>query len=178
MKHSDRIAKAAAFAAEKHQGQVRKSRQQTPYINHLEEVAKLVAQFGGNEETIIAAWLHDVVEDCPPTSIADIAEVFGERVALLVAEVTDDKSLPKAQRKRLQVETADKKSLEASLIKLADKIANVRELGVSPPMSWDDERRVTYLEWSIEVVANLSHKPPAAIEMFEHICIETRERLE
>lgn len=171
------ILRARDFAAERHKGQVRNTKEQQPYICHLEEVAELLTDFGAEDDVILAAWLHDVVEDCPPTSLEEITELFGARVTSIVAEVTDDKSLPKAERKRLQIKTAPEKSFEASLIKLADRIANVRELGASPPPEWSEERRRTYLNWSIEVVNALTHKPQALMALFERVCDETRERL-
>ncbi len=91
-KPSDLIARAKALAYERHQGQTRKGLAAEPYITHVAGVAELVIQFGGDEETIAAAWLHDVVEDCPPTSLKDIETMFGARVASIVAETTDDKS--------------------------------------------------------------------------------------
>ena len=96
----DLINRAERFARVRHDGQFRKGKAQEPYTIHLEEVAALVARWSGSERAIAAAWLHDTVEDCPPTSVAELEAVFGKGVAGIVAELTDDKSLPKAARKR------------------------------------------------------------------------------
>ena len=104
---------------------------------------------------IIAALLHDVVEDTPTTN-QEVAERFGPDVAALVAEVTDDKSLPKAERKRLQIETAPKKSKRAQSIKVADKISNLRAILHSPPTDWDQERKKEYFDWAKKVVDGLT----------------------
>ena len=91
--NTEKIRLAEAFAREVHEGQFRKGAAQEPYAVHLEEVAELVRSYGGNETEICAAWLHDTVEDCPPTSFADLESRFGMEVANIVRELTDDKSL-------------------------------------------------------------------------------------
>jgi (p)ppGpp synthase/HD superfamily hydrolase len=128
------VLKAAHFAAEKHAGQRRKGTAAEPYINHLLEVAELVSSTLVEPDTnlVIAALLHDVVEDAGVTK-DELVEAFGSDVADLVMEVTDDKSLPKAERKRLQIVTAPKKSVRAQIIKLADKISNVRAIVAARP---------------------------------------------
>ena len=148
-----KAAEAACFAAKAHTGQKRKGARQEPYVNHLAEVALLVAQAtqGGDVDLLVAAWLHDAVED-QSVSAAEIAERFGQDVADLVFEVTDDKSLPKEVRKRRQVETAAAKSPRARLLKLADKTSNLIAIVDSPPSDWDIERLRDYVEWAIEVV--------------------------
>jgi GTP diphosphokinase / guanosine-3',5'-bis(diphosphate) 3'-diphosphatase len=153
--------KAAAFAAEKHAGQKRKGAAAEPYINHLLEVAHLVSTAISEPDTnlIIAALLHDVIEDCG-VCMGELAERFGGDVADLVAEVTDDKSLPKAERKRLQVVNAPKKSIRAQMIKLADKISNLRAILSSPPADWSIERRREYVEWAKQVVDGLTAPNP------------------
>ncbi len=131
------ILKAAEAAARWHAGQRRKGAAGEPYINHPLEVARLVAEaVDGNDAGLIAAaFLHDAVED-QNIPLGLIAAMFGDDTAALVAEVTDDKSLPKAERKRLQVEKAPHKSPRAKLLKLADKISNLRALAESPPADW------------------------------------------
>ena len=111
---TDLISRAERFARARHEGQFRKGKAQEPYTIHLEEVAALVERWSGSESAITAAWLHDTVEDCPPTSVADLEALFGKEVASIVAELTDDKSLPKAARKKQQIVNAPKKSNEAS----------------------------------------------------------------
>lgn len=156
------IERAAGFAAHWHAGQTRKSRAAVPYIVHPAEVAALASLFGGDAQTVAAAWLHDTVEDCPPTSLADIAADFGPEVAAIVAEVSDDKSLPKAERKRRQIVHAPDSSPRATLVKICDKISNVRSLAQHPPVGWDRKRQLAYLDWAEAVVAALpeGYGPP------------------
>ena len=132
----DLVKRAERFARERHAGQFRKGAAREPYTIHLEEVASLVEKWGGSEEAIATAWLHDTVEDCPPTSHEDLVAEFGDRVANFVAELTDDKSLPKPKRKELQIANASKKTPEAALVKLADKTSNVGAIAKSPPEGW------------------------------------------
>lgn len=162
----DIIGRAQAFAVERHRGQTRKGAAREPYAIHIEEVAALVARFGGSEDVIAAAWLHDTVEDCAPTSYEEIAASFGAAVAAIVAEVTDDKSLPKEERKRLQVANAPKKSAEAALLKVCDKISNIRAIGNSPPADWPGERQLAYLAWAVSVVEGLPALRVDAMEEF------------
>lgn len=158
--------RAEAFARSRHEGQFRKGEAREPYTVHLEEVVELVKKYGGTETEICAAWLHDTVEDCPPTSFGDIEQQFGDAVASIVRELTDDKSLEKAERKRMQVINATHKSQSACLIKICDKTSNLRSIANSPPATWSYERRTEYIRWAYEVVSSLSHKPANAIEGF------------
>ena len=150
------VLRAADLAARWHVHQRRKGAAGEPYINHLLEVANLVTQAtNGSEPNItIAALLHDAIED-QDVRAETIAKEFGQHVTDIVLEVTDDKSLPKAERKRLQVEHAPHKSREAKLIKLADKISNVRAIADSPAQDWTAERRLEYVQWAKDVVAGL-----------------------
>jgi guanosine-3',5'-bis(diphosphate) 3'-pyrophosphohydrolase len=147
------VLRAAVFAAEKHRGQVRKGADATPYIHHPIAVAQTLAEEGEvtDPELIAAALLHDTIEDTL-TVHDDLVEAFGDRVANLVAELTDDKRLPKAERKRQQVEHAPHLSDGAKQVKLADKLCNVREIIASPPTTWSSERRADYFDWSKTVV--------------------------
>jgi len=139
-----RIMKAADFAARKHTAQRRKGAAAEPYLNHLIEVAHLVAKATeGNPDAVAAALLHDVVEDQAVT-IAEIADVFGGEVASIVAEVTDDKGLAKQERKDKQIESAPHKGEIASVVKLADKTSNLRAVAKSPP-PWPAERKAEYV---------------------------------
>jgi GTP diphosphokinase / guanosine-3',5'-bis(diphosphate) 3'-diphosphatase len=150
------VLKAADAAARWHVHQRRKGSAQEPYINHLLEVAVLVADATGGSDTnlIIAALLHDTIEDCEvPREL--IAEMFDDDVASLVGEVTDYKSLPKEVRKRKQVEASSNKSARAKVLKLADKTSNVRAIAASPPEAWSIERRKEYVDWSRAVVRGL-----------------------
>lgn len=144
---------ALHFAADKHRDQRRKGADKSPYINHPIEVAELLARHGNAEHTALlqAAVLHDTIEDTEATS-EELEAHFGAAVRQLVEEVTDDKSLPKAERKRLQIEHSPALTAAAKQLKIADKICNVRDIGVAPPKEWDHERRVQYLAWARSVV--------------------------
>jgi (p)ppGpp synthase/HD superfamily hydrolase len=150
------VLKAADAAARWHVHQRQKGPAGEPYINHLVEVAMLVADAtdGSDTDLVIAALLHDAIEDCEvPREL--IAETFGEDVAKIVEEVTDDKPLPKEVRKDKQVETASIKSPRAKLLKLADKTSNLRAVAGSPPANWSVKRRKRYVDWSREVANGL-----------------------
>ncbi|MEO8927282.1 MAG: HD domain-containing protein [Caulobacteraceae bacterium] len=148
------LTRAYNFAAARHACQKRKGHAGEPYINHLTEVAQLVAEATGGSDVglMIAAILHDTVEDTPTTT-EELTALFGPRVASLVAEVTDDKSLDKAERKRLQIEHAGHGSSGAKIIKIADKTSNLRALANSPPVGWPAERKAEYATWAAQVVA-------------------------
>lgn len=145
---------ALQFSADKHRDQRRKDESASPYINHPIAVASVLANVGGVTDisVLVAAILHDTIEDTR-TRADEIGACFGREVRLLVEEVTDDKSLVKAERKRLQVEHAPRLSLGAKLIKLADKICNVVDVTHTPPTNWSMERRQDYLDWTERVVA-------------------------
>lgn len=151
------ILSAARFAAEKHSTHRRKGSFAEPYLNHLIEVAELLASTADELDTnlIVAALLHDTIEDAGVTR-EELAERFGEDVAALVAEVTDDKSLPKERRKALQIENAPKKSQRAQRLSAADKISNLRSIVNSPPANWSFDRRVEYVRWAREVVGRFA----------------------
>ena len=144
---------ALDFAARKHRDQRRKGAAAEPYINHLAEVAHLVAEAtkGQDALAVLGALLHDTIEDTNTTP-EELATLFGTDLAALVAEVTDDKRLPKQERKRLQIETARSKSDHAKLIKIADKTSNLRSIIESPPRDWDSRRKREYFEWAAKVV--------------------------
>ena len=162
------VLRAADAAAKWHVHQRRKGAAAEPQINHLLEVATLVvtATDGKDPDLVIAALLHDAIEDQRvPREI--IAEAFGEDVAKLVEEVTDDKSLDQHERKRLQVETAHKKSSRAKILKLADKISNLNAIAASPPPDWSVKRRLDYITWAREVAAGLKGVSPLLEDKFE-----------
>lgn len=166
-----RILAAARFAAEKHASQKRKGVAQEPYINHLIEVAQLIAASSDVLDTnlIMAGLLHDTIEDTGATA-EELERQFGDDVASLVAEVTDDKSLPKEARKALQIQNAPRKSVRAQVIKLADKISNLRSILASPPANWSPERKRQYVEWAKQVVGSLSAPNPFLKAEFEKTC--------
>jgi guanosine-3',5'-bis(diphosphate) 3'-pyrophosphohydrolase len=150
------IVKAAAFAADKHRMQRRKDADASPYINHPLALAHLLASEGGIDDPVVlaAALLHDTIEDTE-TSADELRAAFGDEVAAIVLEVTDDKSLPKEERKRLQVEKGAAKSAGAKLVKIADKTCNLRDIAATPPAEWSLERRKDYFDWAKSVVDQL-----------------------
>lgn len=156
MNNLPQLLQAASFAAKKHINQKRKGNDAAPYINHPLEVANLLANVGKVEDcdVLIAAVLHDTIEDTETTK-EEITEMFGAQVCKMVLEVTDDKSLPKAERKQLQIEHASQLSHGAKLIKLGDKISNIRDVANNPPEGWSRERRLEYIGWGENVVAGL-----------------------
>jgi guanosine-3',5'-bis(diphosphate) 3'-pyrophosphohydrolase len=178
MKEWIAVLKAADVAACWHANQRRKGAAQEPYVNHLLEVATLVAEATGGDDPqlVIAALLHDAVEDCE-TPRELIEELFGKDVATLVLEVTDDKKLDKAERKRLQIENAPHKSLRARTLKLADKISNVRALATSPATDWSIGRKIEYLKWSRAVVERLKGTNGCLEEKFDEATAEAERSL-
>lgn len=166
---------ALKFAAHKHRDQRRKGASAAPYVNHIIEVTETLIDVGQVRDTalICAALLHDTVEDTDATD-AEVRERFGEEVADLVAEVSDDKSLPKADRKRLQVEHAPHKSPRAKLLKLADKICNVRDLRSDRPPSWSAERVEAYYDWAEAVVAGLRGEHEGLEALFDEVVAQGR----
>ena len=160
--------KAVAFAADKHRNQRRKDADASPYINHPIALANVLANEGGVDDATVlcAAVLHDTIEDTETTA-DEIRALFGPQVAAVVLEVTDDKSLGKQVRKQRQVEHAPHISTEAKLVKLADKISNLRDILASPPADWSAERKQTYFEWAARVVAGLRGVHPGLEPVFD-----------
>jgi guanosine-3',5'-bis(diphosphate) 3'-pyrophosphohydrolase len=147
------VLKAAQFAAHKHKDQRRKDAASSPYINHPLTLANILRAEGGVTDSAVlaAALLHDTIEDTE-TDYDEIKGQFGVEVAEIVAEVTDTKWLKKTSRKRLQVSKAARASSGAKLVKLADKISNLRDIIASPPSDWSLERKRQYFDWAKEVV--------------------------
>ena len=162
------FAKAAAFAADKHRSQRRKDAEASPYINHPLALADVLANEGGVDDVTVlcAAVLHDTVEDTNTTA-DELERHFGSKVAAVVMEVTDDKSLEKAERKRMQIEHGPHLSTEAKLVKLADKISNLRDILASPPAGWPAERKQEYFDWAARVVAGLRGVHPGLEAVFD-----------
>lgn len=178
MNNTKILLEAAVFAAKKHTGQKRKGKEGEPYINHPLEVANILASIGGvdDPDVLTAGLLHDTVEDTGTTH-DEIAERFGSRAADIVMEVTDDKSLPKQERKRLQIEHAPHLSHGAKLVKLADKISNIRDVIERPAEDWDDQRRREYVEWGVSVVAGLRGMNAALEAEFDSLVARARDEL-
>lgn len=149
------IVRAAEFSGDRHRDQRRSNASAEPYANHPLRVAGLLSSAGVRDADVLAAaLLHDVVEDTE-TSLAEVAAAFGPRVARIVEEVTDDKSLPKQTRKQRQIERAPACSREAKLVKLADKLDNLSDLLGATPVGWGADRVETYFAWAGRVVDGL-----------------------
>jgi guanosine-3',5'-bis(diphosphate) 3'-pyrophosphohydrolase len=163
------LLEAVAFAADKHRNQRRKDAEASPYINHPIALASLLKREGvGDVAVLCAALLHDTIEDTNTT--ADELRVrFGEVITSVVLEVTDDKDLEKAERKRLQVANAPTLSKRAKLVKLADKICNVYDMVAAPPATWTLERKREYLEWAKDVVEGLRGTHQALEGIFDEV---------
>jgi guanosine-3',5'-bis(diphosphate) 3'-pyrophosphohydrolase len=164
---------ASAFAANKHRDQRRKGAEASPYINHPIAVANVLANEAGitDSKILAAALLHDTIEDTDTTPEELDAE-FGEEITAIVVEVTDDKSLSKMERKRLQIEHAASLSRQAKLVKLADKICNVRDMRQSPPVDWSLERRAEYFTWAKQVVDPMRGVSPILEKLFDDALLE------
>ena len=160
--------RALAFASRKHSLQRRKDAEASPYINHpIALVSILAVEAGINDrDTLCAALLHDTLEDTQ-TTVEELVEAFGRPVASVVEEVTDDKSLPKTERKARQVEHAAHLSVKARLVKLADKIANLRDVADSPPADWPLSRRQEYFDWAKLVVYRIVDASPELLALFK-----------
>ncbi len=170
------ILRALAFAAEKHRHQRRKDEDASPYINHPIAVADVLVNVGHVRDPVVlcAAILHDTIEDTETTR-DELAAEFGAVVADIVAEVSDDDRLPKAERKRLQVERAPGVSAGAKLVRLADKICNLRDMLAAPPAGWSVERKHEYFAWAAAVVAGLRGIHPELEAAFDRLCARRDE---
>jgi guanosine-3',5'-bis(diphosphate) 3'-pyrophosphohydrolase len=178
MSDAARLLQALDFSAQKHRDQRRKDSGASPYINHPIEVATVLSAAGGVTDlvTLIAAILHDTIEDTATTP-EELERRFGREGRLLVEERTDDKRLPKPERKRLQVEHARSASHRAKLIKLADKICNVRDVTHTPPAGWSLDRRREYLDWTEQVVAGCRGANAALEARYDALLREGRDSL-
>jgi guanosine-3',5'-bis(diphosphate) 3'-pyrophosphohydrolase len=171
------LAQAISFAAKKHKTQKRKGADGEPYINHPLEVLNLLTIVGNveNYDILIASVLHDTIEDTETTK-EEITELFGEKVCEMVLELTDDKSLPKAERKQLQIEHAPHLSDGAKQIKLCDKISNIRDVMENPPHDWSKERQIEYVEWGEKVVAGLRGANESLENHFDLLTAKAKEK--
>jgi guanosine-3',5'-bis(diphosphate) 3'-pyrophosphohydrolase len=180
------ILKASEFAAVRHRTQLRKGADKSPYINHPIQVAELLANDAGEKDPCLlaAAILHDVIEDTVETSgeklelIERMTGMFGKEILSIVLEVTDDKSLEKPERKRLQVIHAPHLSANAKKLKIADKILNVRDITNNPPTWWTQERIFEYFDWSEKVVAGLRGVNKKMEDMFDEAMETGRKKYE
>jgi guanosine-3',5'-bis(diphosphate) 3'-pyrophosphohydrolase len=166
---------ALRFAAHKHRAQRRKDSDATPYINHPITVAELLARIGRVTDlaTLQAAILHDTIEDTQ-TAPEELDQEFGKEIRSLVQELTDDKNLPKQERKRLQIEHAPHLSVRAKQIKMADKICNLVDITLTQPLDWPLPRKYEYLDWAEQVVAGCRGCNRYLEEYFEAVLKEKR----
>ncbi len=180
MKDLNKILEAISFAADRHRNQTRKGISKVPYINHPIQVAKILTDVGENEpELLIAAILHDVIEDTTKNEeeIKALSNVilskFGEEVLITVLEVSDNKSLPVEERKRLQVIHTPDLSERARKLKIADKISNIEDIGKDPPENWEQERKLAYLNWAKQVVDGAKGLNKKLDQYFDQVYNET-----
>jgi len=164
----NRLLAAIAFAAQKHRDQRRKDPVASPYINHPIALANVLANEAGidDERVLMAAVLHDTLEDTDTTE-QELVREFGREITDIVMEVSDDKSLPQAERKHLQVEHAGTLSRRAKLVKLADKICNLRDAAATPPADWSLERCQEYFDWAKSVIDGLRGSHPTLEHLFD-----------
>ena len=169
---------AAHFAARKHAKQHRKGSDKAPYVNHVIGVSSLLADVGEVTDLtlLVAALLHDTIEDTDTTR-EELTARFGPDVAAIVIEVTDDKNLPSADRKRAQEEHAPHLSPLAKQLKIADKASNIGDITPTEPPDWTHERRVEYLDWAERVVAKCRGHNPALEAYFDQVLSERRHLL-
>ena len=169
---------AIKFAADKHRRQRCKDSEGTPYINHPIAVAEVLSRIGGITDlpTLQAALLHDTIEDTE-TSPQELEKHFGHEVCMVVQELTDDKRLPKEERKRLQVEHAPSYSKAAKLVKLGDKICNVSEISPTQPTEWLLPRKLEYLDWAERVVSGCRGGSLELAQHFDAVVKKSRESL-
>lgn len=170
------VLRATQFAADKHRRQRRCDPDASPYINHPISLANLLANEAMIDDPVVicAALLHDTIEDTE-TTFEEIEAAFGFAVADVVREVTDDKALAKPERKRLQIEHARRISPRAKLVKLADKICNLRDIVAAPPVGWSAQRKDDYFVWAAQVVEGLRGVHPPLEEIFDAIVRRWKE---
>lgn len=170
------LIEAAVYAAEKHKYQRRKGFNQIPYINHPLKVTQLLMECGEfDTELLVAALLHDVIEDTDATE-QEISELFNPEIGKLVSEVSDDKELLYTIRKELQVKKAPNLSPKAKLIKIADKICNMRDI-LNYPLDWSPERKLAYLDWAKQVFSGCRGANNALDSIFEKEVNEGTDQL-
>ena len=179
MKNTSLIEKALAFATEKHKNHTRQDKEKSPYIVHPIAVRHILSDVGGVEdpEVLAAALLHDTLEDTE-TTVEELIDNFGQRVCSLVQEVTDDKTLPRLQRKQRQIDHAKEISEGAALIKLGDKISNVTDITNTPPTNWDSNRRLEYFDWAEKVINNCPKVNTSLENHFKDSIQKGREKLQ
>lgn len=164
------ILKALAFAAHKHRDQRRKNCEASPYINHPIMLANILVNEGNvyDSAVICAALLHDTLEDTEST-FGELTEQFGKTIAHIVLEVTLDMTQPMKVRKQEEIDRMEKVSPQARLVKLADKICNLRDVSASPPVGWSLQRRKEYFDHAQEVIEKLRGTHPELEGIFDTV---------
>jgi guanosine-3',5'-bis(diphosphate) 3'-pyrophosphohydrolase len=163
------VFKALQFAAQKHRDQRRKGPEAEPYINHPIALVHVLWHEAGVHDAVVlvAALLHDTIEDTDTTA-EELEREFGAEICQVVCEVTDDKSLPKQERKQGQIDHAHGLSDRAKLVKLADKICNLRDLAASTPPDWSLQRQQEYFTWAKQVVDQMRGIHPRLEDLFDN----------
>ena len=173
------ILRAFKFAAIRHRDQRRKDKQASPYINHPIAVAETLWEIGEIREvtTLVAGILHDIIEDTD-TSPEELERAFGAEICSIVKELTDDKVLPNAVRRRLQLQNVAELSAPARHVRTADKISNLEDIIYFPPAGWSLERREEYVNWAGSVIEGLRGSNHALEKYFGELFMEAVRRLE
>jgi len=164
----NKLIKAIAFAAGKHRDQRRMDVCATPYINHPIQLVDVLCNEAGVSDVIVlcAAALHDTIEDTETTA-AELTQYFGQQICTVVLEMSDDCNLCKTERKEEQIRHAPDLSDEAKLVKLADKICNLRDVADNPPAGWSLQRRQEYFDWAKAVIDGLRGIRPGLEKIFD-----------
>ena len=166
--NSTLVSKALEFATVKHEGQFRKGKDESPYINHPIALVDVLTKEADIDDPAIlcAALLHDTIEDTNTTH-KELVDAFGQSIADIVLEVTDDKGLAKKERKEHQIAHAPHLSSKAKAVKLADKTSNLRDIISSPPANWDTQRKLDYFDWAKAVIDGLRGEWPVLESIFD-----------
>ena len=169
-----KILKALEYSSIKHKNQTRKGKELEPYINHIIDVINILRENNiKSNKILISAILHDILEDTD-TSYEELKTNFGKKIADIVLECSDDKKLSKSDRKILQITETNKKSKKAQIVKIADKISNLKSIQNSVPKDWGVKRILGYIIWSKAVVDNMN-VPKSLNKQFKEVynkCIE------
>ena len=169
------LARAYAQAARAHAAQTRKGRRGVPYLNHVCEVADLVAAAGARPEVVAAAVLHDVVEDSDTTP-EEIADAYGPEVADLVVALTDPPehaALPRPERKRAQAARIGAAPPAARRIKIADQTSNLRDIA-RDPSAWSPAAAAEYIAGAEAVAAACRGVDPVLEVAFDAAALAAR----
>jgi guanosine-3',5'-bis(diphosphate) 3'-pyrophosphohydrolase len=176
LKFTQQLLNALNFAAYKHRFQRRKGYEPVPYINHPIKVCSLLANCNVNdEETLMAAVLHDTLEDTDAT-VEELTNLFGAETTKIVLEMTDNMELPSQERKALQIQKALNLDIRTKLVKIADKACNIEDI-TTLPLDWTLERKLAYLDWAKQVVDRCRGNNMQLDNYFDKTIVEGRNRL-